>query len=348
MLVSFLPTAALALPTLPQVASGTANITTSGNNMTVTNSTNAIINWQSFSIGQNESTRFIQPSAASAVLNRITGGDPSKILGVLQSNGKVLLINPNGILFGQNARVDVNGLIASTLNITNQDFLAGKMNFSAGPLAGKIDNQGTITTPGGGQVYLIAPDVTNSGVITAPNGDILLAAGKEVLLVDKNNPEIAMVVSAPEHQAINLGTLVADAGRVGVYGGIVRQKGRISADSAVMEGGKIFLRATKSIDLADTSVISADGSNGGQIIAMTAEDGKISGTLTARGTISAQGDGTTGSGGFIETSAAKVDLNGIDVRTNGGNWLIDPNFDFTIGSGKGGTVIPSSILLSPG
>ncbi|MDD5285077.1 MAG: filamentous hemagglutinin N-terminal domain-containing protein, partial [Desulfuromonadaceae bacterium] len=150
MLVSFLPTAVLALPTLPQVTNGAANISTSGSAMTVTNSANAIINWQSFSIGSNETTKFIQPSAASAVLNRITGGDPSKILGILQSNGKVLLINPNGILFGQNARVDVGGLIASTLNVTNQDFLAGRMSFNAGPIAGKIDNQGTITTSGGG------------------------------------------------------------------------------------------------------------------------------------------------------------------------------------------------------
>ena len=216
MLVCFLPTAAFALPGAPHVASGTAAISTSGNAMTITNSANAIINWQSFSIGQGESTRFIQPSALSAVLNRVTGGDPSKILGLLQSNGKVLLINQNGILFGPNSRVDVNGLIASTLNISNQDFLAGRMSFTAGPMAGKVENQGTITTPGGGQVYLIATDVENSGVITAPNGDVLLAAGKEILLVDKNSPEIALVISAPEHQALNLGTLVADAGRVGM------------------------------------------------------------------------------------------------------------------------------------
>ncbi|MDD5286763.1 MAG: filamentous hemagglutinin N-terminal domain-containing protein, partial [Desulfuromonadaceae bacterium] len=346
MLVCFLPTASLALPALPQVVNGAANISTSGNAMTVTNSAGAIINWQSFSIGQNESARFIQPSAASAVLNRITGGDPSKILGVLQSNGKVLLINPNGILFGQNARVDVGGLIASTLNITNQDFLAGRYNFRAGAAAGKIENQGTITTPGAGEIYLIAADVTNSGVITATNGDILLAAGKEVMLVDKNNPEIAMVVTAPEHQSINLGTLVADAGRIGMYGGIVRQKGRISADSAVKEGGKIFLKATKSIELSDSSFISADGAKGGEIIVKTEENGNISGTLTARGELSARGDGTSGSGGFIETSAAKVDIKEISIATSGGKWLIDPVDVSISGTGNdvstGGAFSPAS------
>ncbi|MEI6215622.1 MAG: filamentous hemagglutinin N-terminal domain-containing protein, partial [Desulfuromonadales bacterium] len=266
--------------------------------------------------------------------------------GALQSNGKVLLINQNGILFGPNSRIEVNGLIASTLDITNQDFLAGRMKFSAGPVAGKVENQGTITTPGGGFVYLIAQDVTNSGVITAPNGDIMLAAGKEILLVDSRSPEIAIVVSAPEHQAINLGTLVADAGRVGTYGGIVRQKGIISANSAVMEGGKIFLRATKSIELADSSVISADGTKGGQVIVKTDEEGKISGTLTARGSISAQGDGAKGSGGFVETSAAKVDVNSVKINTNGGNWLLDP-YDFTV-AGTGGDITGAVLSLALG
>ena len=325
---------AFALPTGSQIVSGTAGIVTSGSTMTVTNSAGAIINWQGFSIANGETTRFIQPSALSAVLNRVTGGDPSKILGTLQSNGKVLLINPSGIIFGAGSRVDVNGLIASSLDIANQDFLAGKMKFTAGAMAGKVENQGTITTPSGGSVYLIASDVQNSGVITAPNGDVLLAAGKEVLLVDSSNPEIAMVVTAPEGQSINLGTIVANAGRVGMYGSVVRQQGRISADSAVSEGGKIFLRATKSIELADTSVTSADGTKGGTIIAKTEENGEISGTLTARGMLSAQGDGSCGSGGFIETSAAKLDLNGVKVKTNGGMWLLDP-FDFTIASSGG-------------
>jgi filamentous hemagglutinin family protein len=256
---------ATALPTGPQVISGTAGIATSGSTMTVTNSHNAIINWQGFNIAANETTKFVQPSALSAVLNRVVGGNPSQILGALQSNGKVLLINPSGIIFGPNARVDVNGLIASSLDIANQDFLAGRMKFHAGPLAGKVENQGAITTPSGGQVYLIAPDVENSGVITAPNGDVLLAAGKEVLLVDSANPEIALVVTAPEGQALNLGTIVADAGRVGMYGSVVRQQGRISADSAVAEGGKIFLRATKQATLEQGSTTTATGTKGGTV-----------------------------------------------------------------------------------
>ncbi len=293
---------ASALPTGSQVISGMAGITTSGSSMTITNSANAIINWQGFSIANGETTRFIQPSALSAVLNRVTGGNPSQILGALQSNGKVLLINPSGIIFGPGSRVDVNGLIASTLDITNQDFLAGKMKFTAGAAAGKIENQGVITTPSGGSVYLIAPDVQNSGVITAPNGDVLLAAGKEVLLVDSSNPEIAMVVTASDGQALNLGTIVADAGRVGMYGSVVRQQGRISADSAVKDAsGRIFLKATKEATLEAGSVTTVNGPQGGSVTVQASE-----GTTLVSGSIEAKG--AEGAGGTVQILGQQVGL----------------------------------------
>src|SRR5512147_412544 len=135
---------ALANPVGPSVVSGTAGFATAGSALTVTNSPNAIINWQGFSIGAGEITRFQQQSAASAVLNRVVGQDPSAILGTLSSNGRVFLVNPNGILFGQGARVDVAGLVATTLNLANSDFLAGRLNFEAGAVAGSIVNQGEI------------------------------------------------------------------------------------------------------------------------------------------------------------------------------------------------------------
>ncbi len=111
-------------PVGPAVVNGSASLSTQGNLLTVTNSPGAILNWHSFSIGQGKITRFIQQSPASAVLNRVVGLDPSSIFGVLQSNGRVFLINPNGIAFGQGAQINVAGLIASTLNLSNADFLA--------------------------------------------------------------------------------------------------------------------------------------------------------------------------------------------------------------------------------
>ena len=100
--------------------------TTAGNLLTVTNTPNAIINWGSFSIGANEITKFVQQSASSAVLNRVVGQDPSAILGALQSNGRVFLINPNGIVFGAGSQINVGGLVASTMNLSNEDFLADR------------------------------------------------------------------------------------------------------------------------------------------------------------------------------------------------------------------------------
>eukprot|EP01034_Spumella_vulgaris_P032251 gene32250-39823_t len=236
--------AAHANPTAPQVVAGQAQFSQQGNVFSITNAPNTIINWQSFSINAGEITRFIQQGGDSKVLNRIVGQDPSKILGSLQSNGKVYLINPNGVLFGKDARVDVNGLVASSLAISNNDFLAGKNHFS-GEGAGKVVNQGSIATPGGGQVYLIGSSVENSGVITSPQGEVILAAGKSVQLVDSANPDVHVVLSAPADQALNLGQVLAAGGKVGIYGALVNQRGRINADSAAVgANGKIVLKAS--------------------------------------------------------------------------------------------------------
>src|SRR3989338_6814750 len=121
---------AQANPIGAEIVHGTASINELGNTLTITNSPSAIINWQGFSINQNETTNFIQQSAASSVLNRVIGADPSQLLGALTSNGKVFLINPAGILVVQGARIDVAGFVASTLNLSNEDFLAGKLNFT--------------------------------------------------------------------------------------------------------------------------------------------------------------------------------------------------------------------------
>ncbi len=224
--------AVLANPTGPAVANGQASFHQQGNLLQITNSPNAIINWQSFSIGANELTRFVQQSASSAVLNRVMGQDPSAILGALQSNGRVVLINPNGIVFGAGAQVDVAGLVASSLNLSDQDFLGGKLKFSETPGAGSVVNEGAITTPSGGAVYLVGASVENKGLIRSPQGEVMLAAGKSVELVDPGTPNLRVEITAPANQVVNLGEVAADAGRVGIYAGLIRQGGTIQANSA--------------------------------------------------------------------------------------------------------------------
>ncbi len=289
---------ALANPSMPQVVSGQASFAQQGNVFSITNTPNAIINWQSFSVNAGELTRFIQQSAGSTVLNRITGQDPSQILGALQSNGKVFLINPNGVLFGRDARVDVNGLVASSLAISNADFLAGNYRFDAGAVAGAVSNQGSIATPAGGQVILLAPNVENSGIITAPNGQVMLAAGHSVQLADAANPSLQVTLAAPADQAINLGQVIAQGGRIGMYGALVNQRGRLSADSAVLgENGKIVLKASGTTLLEAGSRTSATGAGkGGEIevlgrrVGLTGDAGVDASGVLGGGSILVGGD----------------------------------------------------------
>ena len=310
---------AFANPTGMQVVAGQVSTVTSANSLLITNSPGAIINWQSFSILQGELTRFIQQSASSSVLNRITGQDPSKILGALQSNGKVFLINPNGIVFGAGAQVDVNGLVASSLGLSNADFLAGKLKFSGAATAGSVTNNGGITTPSGGQVYLIAPNVTNNGLITSPAGDVMLAAGYSVDLADSNDPDLRVVVSAPGDQALNVGKVIAESGKVGVYGALVNQLGLVSANTAVAgENGKIVFKASDTTLLGAGSVTTAQGLGAGQ------GSGMAQGSGTGQGSGTAQGSGT---GGEIQVLGNRVGLTGdaiVDAsgQTGGGTVLI--------------------------
>jgi filamentous hemagglutinin family protein len=137
---------AVANPTGATVVNGKAEVSTSGKTLTVTNAPGTIINWQGFSIAPDDLTRFIQQSASSAVLNRVVGQDPSSLLGRLQSNGRVFLINPNGIVFGAGARIDVGGLVASTLDLGDADFLSGRLHFAGPASAGTLTQLGQINT----------------------------------------------------------------------------------------------------------------------------------------------------------------------------------------------------------
>ena len=139
-----------ALPTGGNVVGGAGNIGATGNQMTVTQNTqNMIVNWNTFNIGSQAGVNFVQPNAQSTALNRVLSADASSIMGSLTANGRVFLINPNGVLFGNGARVDVGSMVASTLNITDSNFMAGKYVFEKGAAAGSIVNQGTITAKDG-------------------------------------------------------------------------------------------------------------------------------------------------------------------------------------------------------
>ncbi len=252
-------------PTGAQVVSGSVQMQTSGNTLNITNSPGAIINWQQFNIDAGQTTRFIQQSAQSSVLNRVVGADPSQIHGQLLSNGQVYLINPNGILFGPNAFVDVNKLVASTLNLSDADFLAQRLRFQGNSLVnGSIFNQGHISTPLGGRVYLVGRDVRNEGIITTPSGQVLLAAGNQVELVDTAGPELKVSISASGNRAVNIGTVNAAGGRIDMFGALIEQQGVLSANSASVDAsGRIVLKATETVSLTGrTEAVNSIGKGG--------------------------------------------------------------------------------------
>ncbi|MES2785201.1 MAG: filamentous hemagglutinin N-terminal domain-containing protein [Pseudomonadota bacterium] len=306
-----------AAPVGGSVAAGGATISTSGATTTIQQSTpSAVLNWLSFGIAAGETVRFVQPGASSVALNRVLGPDPSSIFGTLSANGKVFLVNPNGVLFGAGASVNVGGLVASTQGIADADFMAGKYSFS-GAGRGAVVNEGSISASDGGYVALLGARVRNDGAIFARMGTIALVGGDAVTL---------------DMAGDRLLNVIVDKGTVNA---LVENGGVIRAD-----GGQALLTTHGAGNLLSTVV-----NNTGVIQARTIEnrEGRIillgdmqSGTTHVAGTLDASAP-VTGHGGFIETSAATVKISPAARITTAaaagstGTWLIDPA-DFTIGA----------------
>jgi filamentous hemagglutinin family protein len=258
------PSFSAANPSGAQVISGQVSIDQSVSGVTtIKNSPNAIINWQNFNIAKNEITQFIQQNGQSAVLNRIVGGNPSEILGSLYSNGKVFLINPNGIVFGAGSQIDTQGLLASSLNLSDNDFQKGNFHFIAGSKAGDIANEGIIHAGKDGNIVLVAPNIQNSGIIKSEGGKIVLAAGQELILTNMDDPEIRFQVQAPKNHVLNVGQLLTEGGSINVFAGSIKHSGDISADSVEIDKqGNIRLVAKADVTLEKDSTISANNEKG--------------------------------------------------------------------------------------
>jgi filamentous hemagglutinin family protein len=329
------------LPTGGVITSGTATITQNGNTLNINQSTQqAIGNFTSFSIGANATVNISQPNSAAAFLARVTGTDPSLIYGHLRANGMVALINQNGIMVGPGGVVDVARFIASTLNITDGDFLAGRLTFNAGATVGNVVNEGTIKTGTGGSVYLIGANVTNSGVIQSPKGEILLVAGQTVQLIDTATPGVTVNVTGNAGNVTNLGTITAEAGRIGIAAGLITNSGNINASSVVSEGGRIFLRASQNLTTTASSNITADGATkGGSVVLYSDGAAYIDGDVSAKG--------APGLGGFVETSGKKtLDVVKAPDVGSGGEWLIDP-YDLTVvATGESGVSNSGNVITS--
>lgn len=304
LIAGLLPAMALAadLPTGGQIVGGQGSISTSGNQMTIHQQTqNMATNWHSFDIGKNNTVQFVQPNSSSVALNRVTGASGSQIMGTLKANGQVFILNPNGVLFGKNARVDVGGLVAATKNISTTDFMKGQYTLSgSGNPGAQVVNQGSLTTSKGGYIVLAGERVSNSGTVTTPSGKTILAAGKTVTLqldnggltsVSVNGSVVNALVEnqglisatngqvylTAKGQDMLLNTVVNNSGTVEAKGlanrggeivlnggdsGVVSQSGHLLADSQTGQGGKITLEG-QNIHLAGGSLTTATGKTGG-------------------------------------------------------------------------------------
>ena len=311
---------AYAGPSGGQVVSGKGSISQSGNTTTIDQSSqNLSINWLSFNIAPQQTVDFVQPSSTAIAVNQILGNSGSQILGHLDANGQVYLINPNGILFGQGAQVNVGGLVASTLNLS-QPSLNGSTKSFEGSGTGSVVNQGTINAANGGSVALLGSNVSNQGVISAQLGTVALGAGSAVTLAFSGNSLVHLQVdqSVLKSVAQNGGLIRADGGQVLMTAGA---KDALLA-SVVNNTGVIEARTVESHD--GTITLLAGGT---------------AGTVNVGGTLDASAP-RGGNGGFIETDGARVEVaNGAKVTTlatagKTGTWLIDPT-DFTVAPSGG-------------
>ena len=313
--------AALADPTGGQVTAGSATISQSTNLTTINQATqNASLSWQTFNVGANQTVNFVQPNSTAIAINRIYDTNGSQIMGNINANGKVFLINPNGILFGQGAQVNVGGLIASTLNMSDESLNSAARSFS-GTGTGSIINKGTINTPEGGYVAFLGNTVSNQGTINSPLGTVALGAGSAATLTFDNNSLVQLQIdqSTLDNLAENKQLIKADGGMVLMSAGA---KASILA-SVVNNTGIIEARTVQN----KAGVITLMGS-------MTAGTTNVAGKLDASAP-------NGGNGGFIETSAAHVKIADTAKITtlasagSSGTWLIDP-YDFTIGAAIAG------------
>ena len=293
------PTSLFALPQEGIVKAGSASMVYSSSRLDVNQATDkAVIDWRSFNIAAGEHTRFNQPSVASMTLNRVTTGNPSSILGTLTANGKILLVNPNGVFFGPGSRVDVGGLVATTADIANEDFMAGNLRFAIpSPLPdAAVINQGTITVHDAGLAALVAPVVANSGIIQARLGKVALASGNTFTLdlYGDNLVQFAIGSTVGEDQALAAESLVSNSGLISADGGTVL----LTASAA----GRAVSKVVNMDGIIEARAVEVG--KGGEIIL----HGGDSGIVSVSGTLDVSGNEAGQQGGSVKVLGDKVGL----------------------------------------
>ncbi|MBU3629157.1 filamentous hemagglutinin N-terminal domain-containing protein, partial [Polynucleobacter sp. AP-Reno-20A-A9] len=270
-----------ALPTNGRVVAGNAAISQTQTPTTAAMTVNqtsqrAVVNWDSFNVGKNASVTFNQPNANAVTLNRVTGATASMIEGAVKANGQVVFVNPNGVTFGKGAEINAAGVVATTMDISNKDFMDGKSTYK-GNGRGSVINEGKISTnTEGGYIALLAPEVRNDGYLLAKKGSgtVAMAAGEQITLDFKGNSLISVKVDVGTYNAlienkrvveVNGGLVVIAAGSANqLMASVIKNTGRISASSMVNNGGVIELVAN-TVTQAGKVTANSKTAEGGQI-----------------------------------------------------------------------------------
>ena len=330
-----------AMPEGGVVRSGSGSVTQNGKEMTIRQDSGRLaMDWTGFSVGKDETVRFQQPGKDALALNRVTGNQQSVIDGSLLSNGHVLLVNPNGVVIGKNASIDVGGLVASTAQVKDnfmKEFGNSTGAFSLGGVSdGKIINEGTIKAEGG-LVALHAAKVENSGTISNTGGSAVLAAADTLTLTPDADGKLNFTVDgkAAEASALNKGAITADGGTIvmtadsasDVMSTVVNNSGNLQAKTLRKnEKGQILLEGGDKGQVEVSGTLDASGTEDGQ----SAGNIKVIGEKTIvhdRTNLLARGNVD---GGKIETSGDVLDLgDGLNIDAKGvngkaGEWLLDP------------------------
>ncbi len=310
------------------MAQGSASITNNGNTETIQQTTGkAILNWNSFDIAPGETTQFVQPSAGAVALNRISENKPSAIEGSLLANGNVILINPNGIVFGRTSQVNVNSLIVSASDVDDNAFMMQSRPVFNKPGSSNalILNQGQITAAQAGLVGLIAPQVQNSGIITARLGKVQLASGDTFTLDLAGDGITSVAVTGALQQQLiaNSGTINADGGTIeitaaaarGVVDSLITNSGTLQANTVGQQIGSIAINnATAGGTVTNTGTISASGLNSGERggwVTMHADNVQQQGAIHADGQAGGGQVGVTFNHSYSDTSNSTITANAV-------------------------------------
>lgn len=333
------------LPTGGQVTAGSATINTAPNAvMNIDQTTQrAVVDWNTFNVGNAARVNFNQPNANAATLNRVLDSSPSQILGRIVAPGQVILSNPNGVHFGSSASVDVGSLTATTHSLSLADFMAGKATFTRNGAAGSVVNEGELRARLGGYIALLAPEVRNEGVVIARMGTVAMAAGDAITLdfdADRKLAGITVQPSAIATLVENKGAVIAEGGLIvlsargldRLQGGVVKNSGLLEATSLSSKGGRVVLEASGDATM-DGGRINAAGHTEGGSVTVTGERVGLFGASSIDASGGTGGGDVRIGGGFHGTDAtvdnAKQTVVGRDAR-------IDAN---AIATGRGGRVV---------